>query len=141
MSTFNYTVMGADAFNNMMNGTGINYTSMYHKATNPNTSNATPYWNPTTQKYMTENDFFQGFESESTYFKEMENLAMQLEGKEDTTAQASANVGQGSNVSSSVNMPTASPRPFSPIQLSSAGNDEMVMGLLNSPLLNKGLLT
>ena len=141
MSTFDYTVMGADAFNNMMNGTGVNYTSMYHQATNPTTSNATPYWNPTTQKYLTENDFFQGFESESSYFEEMEKLREQIEGMDSTEPKMNVDVGQGSNVSSSVNMPTASPRPFSPIQLSSASNDEMVMGLLNSPLLNKGLLT
>ena len=47
----------------------------------------------------------------------MEKLRKQIEGEEDTTAKMSADVGQGSNVSSSVNMPTASPRPFSPIQL------------------------
>ena len=71
----------------------------------------------------------------------MEKIRGKLEGTEDQKPPFKpSGVGQGSNVSSPVNMPNASPRGFSPLQLNTTANDDFAQGLLNSPLLNKGLL-
>ena len=142
MSTFDYTLMDSNAFDKMMNGTGINYTSMYHQATNPDYTGSTPYWNPVTQKYMSESEFFQGFDNIDEYYKGMEEIAETLEGLKEQKSSSSGNVMQYADTSAPrVSMPTASPRPFSQIQLSNVNKNETGMGLLNSPLLNKGLLT
>jgi len=141
MSTYDYTVMSAEAFNRMMMGTGQSYTSMYNNVNNASGSGNTPYWDSNKQKYITEDEFYNGFQNVDDYYSEMEKIRGKLEGTEDEKPPFKpSGVGQGSNVSSPVNMPNASPRGFSPLQLNTTANDDFAQGLLNSPLLNKGLL-
>ena len=129
--TFNYGDMDRDAYNKLF-PTELGYMSYddYKDAYNTNTSSVnTPYYNKDTGSAL----------SPEEYWSMMEDAQARANGKTDNKKEIPKLSGYNSSISAPrVNFPNVSPRPFSPIQLTSSTPN--VSGLLNSPMLNKGLI-